>query len=98
VTAIIGRQKGATTLATAVPLLIFALPLADTFLSVVRRLLRSPRQTSPSQLLAQVFAADRGHIHHRLLSTGLSHRNTVLLYYVLATVCSVTALFLMERP
>jgi len=41
VTAILGRQKGATTLATAVPLLIFALPLADTILSVLRRLVRS---------------------------------------------------------
>jgi UDP-GlcNAc:undecaprenyl-phosphate GlcNAc-1-phosphate transferase len=79
-------------------LLIFALPLADTGLSVIRRLLRGPVQTSPGRMLEQVFAADRGHMHHRLLQTGLSHRGTVLLYYVLATVCSIIALFLMETP
>ncbi|MEQ1759692.1 MAG: MraY family glycosyltransferase [Vicinamibacterales bacterium] len=97
VTAIVGRQKGATTLATAVPLLIFALPLADTLVSIVRRLLRSPLQ-SPERVLSQIFSADKGHIHHRLLSMGLSHRNTVLLFYVLATICSALALFLMEVP
>ena len=101
VTAIIGRQKGATTLATAVPLLIFALPLLDTGASVVRRLASgggTPDWSSPSRAFARVFAADRNHIHHRLIAFGLSHRSAVLLLYVLSAACSGLALLLMERP
>jgi UDP-GlcNAc:undecaprenyl-phosphate GlcNAc-1-phosphate transferase len=99
VTAIIGRQKGTTTLATAVPLLIFALPLADTAVSIVRRLFHGGDfWRSPSLVLSRVMLADREHLHHRLLARGLSHRGTVLLLYVLASLCSVAALLMMERP
>ena len=44
------------------PLLVFAYPLTDLFAAVLRRSLRG---RSP-------FAADRGHLHHRLCDTGLS--------------------------
>ncbi len=54
-----------------VPLLSMALalgiPLADTAIAVVRRAARG----------APLFDADRGHIHHRLLDRGLSHRQAV---------------------
>ncbi len=55
----------------AVALLVLGVPIMDTFWIIVRRLAarRSP------------FAPDRGHIHHRLLDLGLSHRATVLLIY-----------------
>src|SRR5439155_13818773 len=55
----------------AVALLVLGVPIIDTFWIIVRRLLngRSP------------FSADRGHIHHRLLDLGLSHRQTVVLIY-----------------
>jgi UDP-GlcNAc:undecaprenyl-phosphate/decaprenyl-phosphate GlcNAc-1-phosphate transferase len=55
----------------AVALLVLGVPIIDTFWIIVRRLAsrRSP------------FAPDRGHIHHRLLDLGLSHRATVLVIY-----------------
>ena len=55
----------------AVALLVLGVPIMDTFWIIVRRTVagRSP------------FAADRGHIHHRLLDLGLSHRDTVLVIY-----------------
>jgi UDP-GlcNAc:undecaprenyl-phosphate GlcNAc-1-phosphate transferase len=55
----------------AVALLVLGVPIIDTFWIIVRRLAtgRSP------------FTPDRGHIHHRLLDLGLSHRQTVLLIY-----------------
>jgi UDP-GlcNAc:undecaprenyl-phosphate GlcNAc-1-phosphate transferase len=90
VTAITGLQKGATALAVAVPLLIFALPLSDTLLSVVRR--------ARGQGLRHVFAADRGHVHHRLLGLGLSQRNAVLLLYVVSLSLSLLALATMQIP
>ena len=57
----------------AVALLVLAVPIIDAFWIIVRRLAqgRSP------------FSPDRGHLHHRLLDTGLSHRQTVLLIYAI---------------
>ncbi|WP_327353419.1 MraY family glycosyltransferase [Streptomyces sp. NBC_01304] len=53
------------------PLTIIAVPTADLVLAVVRRTWRGQ---SP-------FAADRGHLHHRLLEIGHSHSRAVLIMY-----------------
>ena len=68
----------------AVALLVLGVPIMDTFWTVIRRTAagRSP------------FAPDRGHIHHRLLDLGLSHRNTVLLIYGVCVVLAVMSLVL----
>ena len=84
-----GSQKGTTAVAILVPLLVLGLPLMDTGLAVFRRTLtlgtRGMRTTSlPRYFLknySHVFLPDRGHIHHRLLDLGLSHRNAVLVLY-----------------
>jgi UDP-GlcNAc:undecaprenyl-phosphate GlcNAc-1-phosphate transferase len=66
--------------AMLVPLLAVGLPLGELALTATRRLLRA----------MPVFAPDRDHIHHRLLSRGLSHRTAVfLLYGVSAAFCGV---------
>ncbi|UUU30881.1 undecaprenyl/decaprenyl-phosphate alpha-N-acetylglucosaminyl 1-phosphate transferase [Streptomyces sp. CA-210063] len=53
------------------PLTIIAIPAADLILAIVRRTWRGQ---SP-------FAADRGHLHHRLLEVGHSHSRAVLIMY-----------------
>ncbi|GAB3954837.1 MraY family glycosyltransferase [Streptomyces sparsus] len=53
------------------PLTILAVPLADLVLAIVRRTWNGQ---SP-------FAADRGHLHHRLLEIGHSHSRAVLIMY-----------------
>ncbi|GHF62049.1 undecaprenyl-phosphate alpha-N-acetylglucosaminyl 1-phosphate transferase [Streptomyces griseosporeus] len=53
------------------PLTIIAVPTADFVLAIVRRTWRGQ---SP-------FAADRGHLHHRLLEIGHSHSRAVLIMY-----------------
>jgi UDP-GlcNAc:undecaprenyl-phosphate GlcNAc-1-phosphate transferase len=53
------------------PLTIIAVPTADLVLAIVRRTWRGQ---SP-------FAADRGHLHHRLLEIGHSHSRAVLIMY-----------------
>jgi UDP-GlcNAc:undecaprenyl-phosphate GlcNAc-1-phosphate transferase len=95
VTSVRGSQKGTTAVAILAPLLILGLPLLDTGLAVTRRLYRLGRRGvrnggAPSYILRninEVFLPDRGHIHHRLMDMGLSHRGAVLLLY------SVGALF-----
>jgi UDP-GlcNAc:undecaprenyl-phosphate GlcNAc-1-phosphate transferase len=101
VTAITGRQKGATTLAVGVPLLIFAVPIADTFVAIGRRLFDNHTKTPlaalrVSELVRRVLTGDRAHVHHRLLSLGLSHRAAVLTLYALMLVFSGLALVTME--
>jgi UDP-GlcNAc:undecaprenyl-phosphate GlcNAc-1-phosphate transferase len=103
VTAIAGRQKEATALAVGVPLLIFALPILDTGLAIVRRVVGSQQGHRLSvrdrlRALSQVLAGDQAHIHHRLLAAGFSQRRAVLALYALALTCSVLALLSMEVP
>jgi UDP-GlcNAc:undecaprenyl-phosphate GlcNAc-1-phosphate transferase len=90
VTAITGWQKGATALAVAVPLLIFALPIAETTLSTLRR--------ARTQGVRAIFAADQQHMHYRLVGLGLSHRGAVLLLYGVSLTLSLLALATMQIP
>ncbi|MEN2421920.1 MraY family glycosyltransferase [Streptomyces rimosus] len=53
------------------PLTVIAVPVADLVLAIVRRTWKGQ---SP-------FAADRGHLHHRLLEIGHSHSRAVLIMY-----------------
>lgn len=66
----------------AVAALVLGVPIMDTFWIVVRR---TASKRSP-------FAADRNHIHHRLLDLGLSHRGTVLLIYVACILLALLSL------
>ena len=68
----------------AVALLVLGVPIIDSFWIIVRRMAsgRSP------------FTPDRGHIHHRLLDLGLSHRQTVILIYAICTALGVLSLVL----
>jgi UDP-GlcNAc:undecaprenyl-phosphate GlcNAc-1-phosphate transferase len=78
VLSIIGGTKGATLL------LVFAIPILDVAWQILNRVRqgRSP------------FAPDRGHLHHRLVDSGLSTRAIVLLYYGLTGAFGALALAL----
>lgn len=69
--------KDATTIAVAAPAAIFAIPLLDSFAALLRRKLTG----------RSIYATDRGHIHHRLLTQGLSNRQALLL---IAGLCMLT--------
>ena len=62
----------------AVPLLVMGLPIADTALAVLRRVVRGQG----------LFSPDRDHLHHRLLARGLTQRRAVVLLYA---VCGLLA-------
>ncbi|MEU3663103.1 MraY family glycosyltransferase [Streptomyces sp. NPDC032940] len=64
------------------PLTIIAIPAADLILAIVRRTWRGQ---SP-------FAADRGHLHHRLLEVGHSHSRAVLIMYFWSALIAFGAL------
>ena len=68
----------------AVALLVLGVPIIDAFWIIVRRL---AQRRSP-------FTPDRGHLHHRLLDVGLSHRSTVVLIYGICVVLGTLSLLL----
>lgn len=67
-----------------VPLLVLSLPLADTLWSIIRRAIAGKN----------IFAADRGHIHHWLLKLGWEYRRTVLILYGVFVVGGFSAIIL----
>lgn len=64
--------KAATLVGIAIPALALGVPLLDTVLTVIRRGILDRRS---------LFAAERGHIHHRLLDKGLNQRRAVAVLY-----------------
>jgi UDP-GlcNAc:undecaprenyl-phosphate GlcNAc-1-phosphate transferase len=99
-TAIAGWQKGATALAAGVPLLIFALPIADIATTIVRRGLARPANGRPSvaAALRRLVEPDRQHLHHKLLALGWSPRRTVLILYGVTAMLSLLALSTAQTP
>ena len=63
--------KYATAVAVVTPMIILGVPITDTFLAIIRRTLSGKKFYEP----------DKRHLHHRLLSLGLTHRGTVLFIY-----------------
>lgn len=78
------NQKSSTAVALLIPIIALGLPIADTLLAFARRTIagRSP------------FAADRGHLHHRLLDNGFSHRQAAVFLYVCCFILAIAALTL----
>lgn len=83
--ALAGAQKAPTFIAVAIPVVSFGLPILETALSIVRRLISG----------RPIFTADREHIHHRLLQMGLSHRQVVIVLYAVSAIFAMLSLFLL---
>ncbi len=81
---IMGFTKGATVISLLIPLLILGIPIFDTFFAIIRRSLNHK----------PILAADKGHLHHRLLAMGLSHKQTVLIIYGITLFMGVSAISL----
>jgi UDP-GlcNAc:undecaprenyl-phosphate GlcNAc-1-phosphate transferase len=67
-----------------IPIIILALPIFDTLFAIWRRY----RGHQP------IFQADKGHLHHRLLARGISHKNVVFILWGISVICSVIALII----
>jgi len=80
-----GAQKAPTIVAVAIPIVSFGLPILETVLSVIRRLISG----------RPVFTADREHIHHKLLQHGMTHRQVVILLYGVSAIFAMLSLFLL---
>jgi UDP-GlcNAc:undecaprenyl-phosphate GlcNAc-1-phosphate transferase len=76
------QQKASTAVSLLVPVLALGVPIFDTLFSMFRRLVeRRP-----------IFSADRGHVHHRLLDLGLTHRRAVMFLYGISSLLAAGAI------
>jgi UDP-GlcNAc:undecaprenyl-phosphate/decaprenyl-phosphate GlcNAc-1-phosphate transferase len=78
--------KRATLVAVLIPVLVLALPLFDTLWAIIRRKVNGK----------PIMQADKDHIHHRLMRTGMGQRRTVLCLYGICGIMGVAAV-LMSR-
>src|SRR6266581_7052387 len=76
---VLGTQKATTAVAVMTPILAFALPVVDTGVTMVRRLIGG----------RPIFQGDSEHIHHMLLARGWSQRHVALVLY---SVCAAFGL------
>jgi len=83
--ALAGAEKAPTFVAVAIPVVSFGLPILETMLSIIRRLISGK----------PIFTADREHIHHKLLQMGFSHRQVVIVLYAVSAVFAMLSLFLL---
>jgi UDP-GlcNAc:undecaprenyl-phosphate GlcNAc-1-phosphate transferase len=83
--ALAGAQKAPTFVAVAIPVVSFGLPILETSLSVIRRIISG----------RPIFTADREHIHHKLLAMGFSHRQVVIVLYAVSALFAMLSLFLL---
>jgi UDP-GlcNAc:undecaprenyl-phosphate GlcNAc-1-phosphate transferase len=81
-----GVVKTAAAVALLIPLMLFGVPLLDAFWVVVRRI----RSRSP------ILKADKRHIHHSLLKSGLSQKQVVWVLYLFAILLCSTAIVVVK--
>src|SRR5699024_1621699 len=74
--------KNVTIISFIIPVFILGVPISDTLLAMVRRVINNRPLSSP----------DSSHLHHRLLKLGLTHKQTVLIIYMLSGMFSIAAI------
>ena len=79
--------KSAALVGLALPVLALGIPIFDTFCVMLRRFLER----------RSLFAADRGHFHHRLIDLGLKQRHAVMAVHGATCAAAGFGLFMMVR-
>lgn len=74
--------KNVTFITLLIPVIILGVPITDTVMAMLRRILNKK----------PISQADKGHLHHRLMAMGLSHRQTVLVIYGVALIFAFISL------
>ena len=82
-----GALKGATAITVVVPILALGVPIFDTAFAILRRLINK----------RPIMEADKGHLHHRLMSIGLGQKKTVLSMYLISALLGAGAIALLRQ-
>ena len=79
---ILGPVKSATMIAVIIPVLVLGLPIFDTAFAIFRRLVNKK----------PIMSADKGHLHHRLMSLGYGQRRATLMLYCVSGIMGIAAI------
>lgn len=82
--AVAGMAKSTAVISLIIPVIILGIPIFDTLCAILRRATKK----------APIFSPDRGHLHHRLMAMGYSHRMSVCIIYGISLFFAVVALIL----
>ncbi len=77
--------KTETVVGLALPALAMGVPIFDTLFSMLRRVLERRGMMAP----------DRGHIHHRLIDMGMTHRHVAVILYLITATAAGLGMFMM---
>lgn len=80
---VLESRKATTTVAIAIPILAFGLPVVDTSVTIARRLISGK----------PIFQGDTEHIHHKLMARGWSQQRAALVLYAACAAFGLTAIF-----
>lgn len=74
--------KNVAVISLIIPIIILGVPISDTFFAIVRRI----------RMKQKISAPDKSHLHHCLLKSGFSHKQTVLIIYGIAALFGLAAI------
>lgn len=83
---VVYQAKASTAVGLAIPFLAMGVPILDTGFAMLRRRVVERRS---------MFAADRKHLHHRLLDLGLHQRTVVIVIYAVTASCASMGVFML---
>ena len=89
IVSILGLAKTYTAVVIALPMLVLGLPIFDVTWAIIRRFIKG-------KSIKAIFQADKGHLHHRLVSKGFSQKQAVLVLYTISAALGIFAIIILE--
>ena len=89
IVSILGIAKTYTAVVIVLPVIVLGLPIVDTVSAIFRRAIKG-------KSLKAIFQADRGHLHHRILSQGFSQKQAVYILYGISATFGMFAVILLD--
>lgn len=84
-----GVAKTYTAIVVMAPIIVLALPIFDTLFAIIRRIVKG-------KSFKAVLMPDKGHLHHRLIAKGYTHKQAVLILYGISATFGMFAIILLE--
>ena len=89
VISIFGVAKTYTLVVIVAPLIVLALPVLDTIVAIIRRIVKG-------KSIKAIMKADKGHLHHTLLKHGFSQKEAVFIMYAITAALGLFAIILLD--
>ncbi len=86
---ILGVAKTYTIAVIVLPLIVLGLPIFDTIWAIIRRLIKG-------KSIKAIFKADKGHLHHIIVSKGFSQKQAVIILYGISATFGIFAVILLD--